>query len=678
MNRLLPMISLAMLLAGAAQAQPTESPLGTVVAPHAVGPTAPGWESGYQARLLTLVNARAWPIGSGGNGDPDDGKREWPSLLAEMWKVRDNPAQVQSFLQNQGRTLLFSRWAGSFFKPFSDPGYTLYYLRYKERLPPDQIARAHTMIQAGTGTADPFRSGWTYLTRTDGHMDPIYGLTEFNSENFNWMARLMGCLWAHELDDPAQMAYFDNYVDNWVRALFNAGRVEWNSNNYWGYTFQPLLVLYEFAPNPKIKAQAKAALDWMVFEAALHFLDGFQVGPDVRAKGDAYKSFAGSVWPYAYLYFVDDAHRPTYRDADVQANMQRNLVGFMPYASYRPPQVAIDIAQRRFALPVEIHSAKPFYHLDNDNYAGWRGDTERGRRWEFETLYLDQHYTLGSLATFRPNGEAVHRPENQRPFSEQSVWRLGVRGTTRGAIQVFGNAGPDNDLAGRCPHEQIGQDRNTMLRLTKNTDRMWVALPSNRTIEFDGDRTFCDLNNNVYVALLSHNARDRTDNVWSPDTAYRQIVWRYDPARLGALVLEVGTQKEHGSFGQFKQNVASRSRLTVIDADQIEYTGTSGRRLKMQYQPTTTYTMVDGTVINPAGVVPKVWTDGVYQDYLSWDSYRVVHGPSIIEQPWGGGVLKASAAGRTLQITIDPFTAAAGYRQSSRNLTQPGQQSTVR
>lgn len=34
--------------------------------------------------------------------------------------------------------------------------------------------------------------------RVDHHMDPIYRHTKFNSENFNWMARLSGVFWSHE------------------------------------------------------------------------------------------------------------------------------------------------------------------------------------------------------------------------------------------------------------------------------------------------------------------------------------------------------------------------------------------------------------------------------------------------------------------------------------------------
>ena len=99
--------------------------------------------------------------------------------------------------------------------------------------------------------------------------------------------------WSHELGDPEKQRYFDGYLDNLVRALYAAGHVEWNSSVSWGYTFQAALVLYESASDAKVKEQARAILDWMTVEAALHYFDGFQAGPDVRGEKGAYRSVRG-------------------------------------------------------------------------------------------------------------------------------------------------------------------------------------------------------------------------------------------------------------------------------------------------------------------------------------------------------------------------------------------------
>ena len=157
------------------------------------------------------------------------GKRDWPALLAELWKARGDAARQQELIRNEGAVLLAGKWSGSFYRPATVPGYTLYYSQYKDKLPGDQLERVRNMMT---------RDGWSFLMRVDHRMDPSYRRTEFNSENFNWMARMAGVFWSRELGDAEKQRYFDGYLDNLVRALYAAGHAEWNSSVSWGYTFQ--------------------------------------------------------------------------------------------------------------------------------------------------------------------------------------------------------------------------------------------------------------------------------------------------------------------------------------------------------------------------------------------------------------------------------------------------------
>lgn len=570
-----------------------------------------GQETAYQVRLRALIYAKTWPVGNG-LSDPDAGKRDWPGLLAEMWKVRDDPTALQRLIDGHGDRLLASKWAGSFYKPFSVPGLTLYYSQYKDRLPASQVERIRSMVRD---------RGWEFLTRPDHHMDPIYPFTEFNSENFNWMARLGGVFWAQELADAERQQYFGDYLDDLVRALYGAGRVEWNSHVYWGYTFQAALVLYESTHEAKTKAQARAILDWMVFEAALHNLDLQQVGPDVRAKEGAYKAYNGSVWRYAYLYFGQPADLS-------RAGVQE--AGYAPYSSYRPPQAAVDIAVRAYRTPVEIWSAKPHYSLDRENYHDWSNVP----RYEFETLYLDRDFTLGSVATLRPNGAADDH--GQHPFSEESVWQLGVRGLGR----IFGNAGANNTMAGRSPYEEVAQFGGILARAIRGTDRVWVAIPRSVDVQMEGDRAFARLPHDVWIQFTALRATGLRAADWS-DRDYRQYVWTFDPKQLGGLVMEVGTGEQRDGT------------LRSEGADAFVYRSANGHELKLAYQPTTTYRLSSGVVVEPAGVLPRVWRDGQTDDFDTWDAYRVVAGEDILAQKWGGNSLRA----RSYQVTIDRETA---------------------
>jgi hypothetical protein len=585
------------------------------------------WEAGYRERLQKLVGARTWEIGPG-TSDEDAGKRDWPALLAQLWLARGDLARQQELIRNEGAVLLASRWAGSFYKPFTAPGYTLYYSQYKDVLPEDQLERIRNMMR---------NDGWTYLMRVDHRMDPIYRRTEFNSENFNWMARMAGVFWSHELGDREKQRYFDSYLDNLVRALFAAGRVEWNSNLYWGYTFQAALVLYESAHDAKVKRQARAILDWMTVEAALHYFDGMQAGPDVRAKAEAYQAFGGSVWPYAYLYFTDAEHPAPYSDAEAAARFGVQEAGYMAYATYRPPRAAIEIAQRKFQTPVEVQSAKPYYMLDENNYADWNGQRGVRRRFEFETLYLDKDFTLASLATMRPDGGV--KTNGQMPFAEQNLWRLAVRGG-----QIFGNAGENDTMAGRCPYEEIAQYANVMLRAVKGTDRVWVAVPRGMQVEMAGDAIEVRLGGGLVARLTAKGQRSGVvlpgHAEWS-DAAFEQFEWTFQPEEVGTLAMEVGRGTLAGT-------------LAMEDDDMVRYRF-GGKELRMQFVAPVTYMMADGKVIKPAGTVPRAWRDGVAVGFQRWDSYRVAAGEKIVEQKWGGDTLQAMG----LKIRVDAGTAQA-------------------
>jgi hypothetical protein len=584
-----------------------------------------GWETGYQERLRKLAGAQTWEIGKGGP-DEDSGRQDWPALLAELWKVRGDPARQQELIRNEGAILLASSGAGSFYKPFTAPGYTLYYSQFKDVLPADQLERIRNMVR---------NDGWKYLMRVDHRMDPLYRRTEFNSENFNWMARMAGVFWSHELGDEEKQRYFDSYLDNLVRALFAAGRVEWNSSVYWGHTFQAALVLYESTGDAKVKEQARAILDWMTVEAALHYFDGRQAGPDVRAKAGAYREFSGSVWPYAYLYFTDAEHPAPYSDAEAAAHFSVQAAGFVPYATYRPPRAAIEIAQRKFQTPVEIQSAKPYYGLDQNNYADWNGQRGVRRRFEFETLYLDQDFTLASLATMRPDGAV--KTDGQMPFSEQNLWRLAVNGG-----QIFGNAGENDTIVGRCPYEEIAQYANVVLRAVKGTDRVWVAVPRGMQVVMAGNAMEVRMGDGLSARLTAKGQRSGvvvpSHAVWS-DATYQQYEWMFDREEVGALAMEVGRGRLDGV-------------LAMEEGDMARYRF-GGKELRMQFVSPVSYMMADGKVVKPAGTVPRAWRDGVAVGFQRWDSYRVVAGEKIVEQKWGGDTLQAMG----LKIRVDPGTA---------------------
>ena len=709
---------------------------------------AASWEVGFVKRITEIWGARIptyTPNPTSGN--PDAGKWEWGRLLAKMAYPTTNPnATTMSAFIAKGRQMVNGNYVGSFYSPFSCAGYAMYYFHWKDSIAkydPTQIDLIYQDVNAM----------WYRLMKADHVYDPCCGYNaaggkEFNSENFHWMMRSAGYLFAHELHNKTILGetnnlqhfdftyqpitihtglaspntkdiaptevnvtdYFDGFLKNLTRALYNAGRVEWNSTNYTGHSLNPLLTLYEGAdkcndPNGAAnKKRAQACIDWMMVEMGLHYQDGFQAAADARAKTGSFKPFVGSVYQYAIPYFADEAHYPTFPTSVwSKIDPTEMEVGFLLNSSYRPPQIAIDIAQRKFPLPVEIQSAKPFYHIDhgtyfnNDGsvkgeapYSAWKG-TGKGRRFEFETIWLDQNLTLASAAVGRPDG-------GQGTYSEQCMWRLAVKGQKNGARMMSGNAGNRPTTAGRSPQHEIGQFRNVMMQMVQDDDdyfnKIWFTIPDSlRELPLTGEGNFWDvqqykwvnkdlylnLGNGVFVAIKPFPAplTVELNTNYSESTNHSALSFGWDANVVGTVVTEVATTREYADFASFVSVLQSKT-ITAVNASTSQYTSGNNNTIKMEYVAPGTFMMTPYTYdtpytnpLSPAGSYPKVWGNGTYIDYATWDSYKTVFGHDLVNQAWGSGVMTLKTANAAARTTIDPATAEVKFEVSkaSANMT---------
>ena len=693
------------------------------------------WEIGFNKRVTEMWGTRIPNYSPNPAGSADSGKWEWPKFLAKMEYSSNNytPPTMASSI-SLGRQMVNGSYVGSFYSPFSCSGYGMYYFNWKDSIAkydPSQIELIHSDIN----------NMWEDMMKSDHVFDPCCGYNysggkEFNSENFHWMMRCTGYLFAHELhnkvidsetinmksvnglsllihtgiDSPRSkyvqpvnvniIDYFDGFVKNLTRALYNAGRVEWNSINYTGHTLNPLLTLYEGAdrcndPNGLVnKKRAQACLDWMMVEMALHYQDGFQAAADSRAKGGSFKPFVGSIYQYSIPYFADDAHYPSFPTSVwSKIDPAQMEVGFLLSSSYRPPKIAIDIAQRNFPLPVEIQSAKPFYHIDqgtyfnNDgtikgesSYNAWNG-TGKGRRFEFETIWLDKNLTMASAAVGRPDGAAG-------TYSEQCVWRLAIKGQKYGARMLSGNGGNRTGTAGRSPQHEIGQFRNVMMQMVKNDyeygNKIFLAIPDSlNELPVTGEGNFWDVqqykwvNKNLYLNMGSGvflaikpyptPLTVEVNTGYTESTDHTALTFGWGANVLGTLVTEVATTNDYVDFASFVSALETKS-IIAINASTSQYTSGSNNTIKMEYVPTGTFMMTPYTYdtpysnpLSPAGSYPKVWGNGTYIDYTTWDSYKTVYGHDLVNQAWGSGVMTIKTNNAASRTTIDPVTAEVKF-----------------
>jgi hypothetical protein len=169
---------------------------------------------------------------------------------------------------------------------------------------------------------------------------------------------------------------------HFVKGLYAAGAGEWDSPTYSMFTGHGLMNIIDFSEDPEARLLAQAGLDWIVSYYALKHVDGLFVPPNQRGHyREAYDSIVDQT---GYLWWGGD------RRLD-QERMKTWRYAIHPATSnYRPNEVITDIANRRLpGLPVELRNSKPNY---------WFGQNQKPQAGVYpETLYIDQHFTMGSL-----------------------------------------------------------------------------------------------------------------------------------------------------------------------------------------------------------------------------------------------------------------------------------------
>lgn len=682
------------------------------------------WEEAFHQRIQTMWNDNISRYKIHPQDPTEDcGKRYWSRLLSKL-ECKDKLEIPLDSLIAIGGQLVTSPHAGSFRKPFSCAGFAMYYFNWKdsiEKIDPSQkniiFERVDTM--------------WNYLMRTDHLLDACCsynenGGKEFNSENFQWMLKAAGYLFSHELNNKKIQGnlinttdkeikgieirdelcydvkiidvqnvnlidYFDSSLKNLTHALYNAGRIEWNSNNYFGHTLNPLHTIYQCAekcgdPNWEInKKRAQACLDWMLLEAALHYRDGFQVAGDSRAKNGSFLPFKGSYFQYTVPYFADSTNYPSFGENVWMAQNPGDAeIGFLLSSSYRPPKILIDIAQKNFKLPVEIQSAKPFYHIDKGSYFNTDGtikgesaysnwnNPHYGKRFEFETLFISDSFTLSSVATGRPDG-------GLGTFSEECIWRLGIDGKDSGCIMLSGNAGDRETTAGRFPWHEISQYRNMMMQLVKsnNNNIIWIAIPKafsqNESLFIkDSNNIYLDTDNNVYIAIKSTGRPEITkSNKYEESDLYDRYVFKWPETEIGGLVIEVEENYDSKSFNEFINS--NKKRVPIFSGERCIYENNTGNILEMEFVSPEPYLMVENTFdtpeINPwpdGGTYARVWQDGNELDYNSWDSYKTIYGFPVVNQVWGQGTLYLKSNDNEVGIQVNSESGEVKYFSESK------------
>jgi hypothetical protein len=253
---------------------------------------------------------------------------------------------------------------------------------------------------------------------------------------------------------------------------------------------------------------------------------------------------------------------------------------------------------------------------------------------------------------------------------------------------MSGNAGDRTTSAGRSPMHEIGQFRNVMMQMVKDDyefgNRIWLAVPDSlNQLPLTGEGNFWDvqqykwvnkdlylnMGSGVFVAIKPYPAplTLEVNTGYTESVDHSALIFGWSPNVLGTLVTEVATTNDYADFASFV-NAMQTKTITAITASTSQYTSGSNNTIQMEYVEPGTFMMTPFTYdtpytnpLSPAGSYPKVWGNGNYIDYTTWDSYKTVYGHDLVNQAWGSGVMTLKTAEASSRTTIDPVTAEVKF-----------------
>ncbi len=607
------------------------------------------WEDDYSRRGRRVLAALAARKVNPGNTYFENEKRTYGYLLARA--VSGDAAvaeQAVTDLQREDAQAKdwHARTAGiDFYAAFTLKHQTRKYFLLKDRFAPAYRRRMFEGAKAWTEqdplrrphpAYEPGKSGWG--------PDVKNSWVDVRSTDNLWLMRTTSVyLFAEETGNRATTQLYKDRLLAYAAKLYRAGLGEWDSENYLGHDFPPLLNLYDFAKDPEVRGAAKACLDWLSAAGAVKYSRGAFGGPTKRDYNHP-QPFGGSAARMLWVWFGDAPAAIAFaEDAAWESDEVHPLT-----SAYRPPAAVVALARGQFKTPVELFNAKPVYHATTSPESG---DPPA----YLETLYLSETFKLGSLAGGTPPAGSRGEPGDVGGF------KLLVHDDARGAVTVQGAPGPDPLFPGSPIYQpgkvsaenRVGQYGPLAIWLCADGASPWRwVVPDAAAISMkDGvtflkfERTFVALRplgcsslkvDDAGTALVARGEKPRF-----PD--HRVLSATGDGGAFCGVAIEVGEPATHRSFDAFqKAALAAEVDVTELNAGVVRYKTPAGRWLGVHWHD------------DPHDL--GVWRNGVRHDWAEHAAhlYRAADGSASdpIAATWGGGTLTVAAGDRTFRGAV--------------------------
>lgn len=412
------------------------------------GVLAQSYEYQFQKRCDTLIKhiADYYPRGNSGKRPPgysgklaDFGKYMYPKIIAIYTKYGANAVEANSVNQK----LEIYKTKPTFH--FNLVGLPRILFQYSET----EIIK---------------KTELDFVKRVWERTDSYNAWTAEGTENHVNMSRTSGYLYAQIATEkykeqfagaPLKLKQMKDWIMYWSKKIYETGTGEFNSAIYETYNIIGWLNLYDFAKDKDVKKAAHAVLDYYACEMALHYSQAMHGGSDLRGKGCT-ESFDGATAYLGWLWFGDSPMPMTAKNID-KGYTNNSVIQSIHAATskYRPPKLAVKLANKKLTIPAMYYNSKPGYLLESPSLIK-------------QTLYVDSSYMLG----------AGYFPYGGWSAGDYQIidWKLICRTNKKngGSAQYIGGIGmqsPDNKHyeSGnqRSPFDQLVHHKNVLIQFTK-------------------------------------------------------------------------------------------------------------------------------------------------------------------------------------------------------------------
>ena len=432
---------------------------------------------------------------------------------------------------------------------------------------------------------DAFRMRTMYRGDTENHWVMYYAGMYLAAQT--WPGE-DGTRWFNGKSSRENFVEANEWLLHWMEMTTTVGQGEFDSPTYMAVFICPLLVLHDFAADPRMKTRARMMLDLLLADFAAEHLEGNYGGAHSRDyPEDIINPLAAPSTMWSWLYFGKPEfeqwnhtrYRPRHRGS------WETVLGAL--SSYRVPPIIFRMATDR---------QTPYVHRERKRVRNIiRFQQEQNPRVDKYT-YVTRDYVLGSIqggilqpiqqhtwdVTFvsdAPNNTLftlhpfVSGRELAMFFPEEQKF---LAGEVDRYHKVYTNPNKWNSSS---PYERTFQHRNNLIVL-------YTIPAGERQAHIDG---FFPKNLDVRLVDSSGWIFCRKGNTYIgffPLKPYEwieeEVNWRWrSSALVNGVVVEVASHDEAGSFGEFCTGLRTR-KLSCTPADSslsVSFVARDGKRM---------------------------------------------------------------------------------------------------